>query len=79
MSEAFSAFVCKSPGMVNGTTVVEEHNTVNGQHYFKAVQPIGSLFGQEVEGDLTAYGATREIALQRLDDERQQLYQSLWA
>jgi hypothetical protein len=69
---------CCSPGLVmEGVTVIELPN--HGKPCFKAVSKIGSLFGSEVEGELTGIGATREQALERLKEERAKLYESMWA
>lgn len=54
----------------------EVHNSY-GQHYWIAMARIGSIFGSEVEGELKAIGPTKEIALDRLNTEREKLYQSL--
>lgn len=78
MSESINAFVCKSPGMVNGDITVVEITNAHGQHYFKATQPIGSLFGHEVHGELSGLGHTREQALENMAKDRQNLYNSLW-
>lgn len=69
----------KHPGMVTEEAVVTEVNNTMGQHYWKAVAPIGSLFGHKVEGELEGIGRTRDEALKRLADERSKLYESLWA
>lgn len=78
MSEPINAFVCKSPGMVNGDITVVEITNAHGQHYFKATQPIGSLFGQEVHGCCSGIGRTKEQALQRLAEDKKKLNESLW-
>lgn len=67
------------PGLVmEGTKVVEIHNA-HGQHYWKATEQIGSIFGSEVEGELEAYGRTKEETLERLAVKRRELHDSLWA
>ena len=68
----------KHPGMVTEEAVITEVTNDMGQHYWKAVAPVGSLFGQEVEGELTGIGQTKDEALRRLADERSKLYESLW-
>lgn len=78
MNQPITAFVCKSPGMVNGDITVVEINNAHGQHYFKATQPIGSLFGHEAQGELTGLGRTKEQALEHLAQDREKLYESLW-
>lgn len=63
-----------------GITVVEvwAYGFTPPLHYFRATQPIGSLFGHPVHGDLEGIGATREQALERLKKERKDLADSLW-
>ena len=62
---------------MDGVTLTEV-NTNNGQHYWKAVQPIGSIFGSEVEGEISAIGSTKEQCLKHLEEERIKLHESLW-
>lgn len=59
--------------------VITEIKNAHGQHYFKAVAQIGSIFGGEVDGEISAIGRTKEEALQHLEQERTKLYDSLWA
>lgn len=66
-------------GMTMGETTVREIHNCHGQHYWIARAPIGTLFGQEVEGELKGIGATKEQALERLKEERKKLNDSLWA
>lgn len=67
------------PGLImDGTKVVEIRNA-HGQHYWKATARIGSIFGADVEGELNGIGRTKEQALQRLEEERKKLYESMWA
>lgn len=69
---------CDSPGLtMEGATVVEIHNA-HGQHYFKATAEIGTIFGSEVEGQCEGIGATREQALERLQQDIKNLHESLW-
>ncbi len=51
----------------------------HGKPCWKATAKIGSIFGSEVEGELVAIGKTKEIALERLAEERRKLHESLWA
>lgn len=67
------------PGLTMEGVRVEEIRNAHGQHYWKAVAQIGSIFGSEVEGELTGIGRTRERALERLAQEQKRLYESLWA
>lgn len=71
----------KSPGLtMDGVTFehVVNPNSRSGA-YWTATAKIGSIFGADVEGELTGIGTTREMALARLDEERKKLYESLWA
>lgn len=63
--------------MVDGVQIEEIHNA-HGQHYFKATAKIGTIFGSEVEGEISAMGSTEEIALLNLAKERKELHESLW-
>jgi hypothetical protein len=69
---------CCRPGMVNGDITIEELPNALGGTFFKATQPIGSLFGSPVHGDLEGIGATKEQALERLKEDRDRLYDGLW-
>lgn len=66
-------------GLTMANTSVEEITNSHGQHYFKASAPIGTIFGAEVHGSLEGIGATREMALHRLEEEKRKLAESLWA
>lgn len=69
---------CCTPGLTMDGVVLTEIHNCHGQHYFKAVAQIGTIFGAEVEGELTGIGSTKEQALKRLDEERHKLHESLW-
>lgn len=73
-----TAFICQHPGLTTGNVKLEEVNNAHGQHYWKATEPIGTIFGEEVEGELSAMGSTKEIALANLAKEKQEMYDSLW-
>lgn len=45
---------------------------------WKASAEIGTLFGVEVQGELTGLGATKEEALSQLAKERSDLSESMW-
>lgn len=79
MSEPVHIHHSCSPGLTMEDVKVEDITNGMGQHYFKATSKIGSIFGAEVEVELSAIGLTREIALIRLQEEQRQLYESLWA
>lgn len=69
---------CDSPGLTTDEPFLTEVNNAHGQHYWKAVAQIGTIFGSEVEGEISAMGSTREQALERLVEERRKFYESLW-
>lgn len=50
----------------------------HGNPCWKATAQIGTIFGSEVEGQIEAYGSTKEIAIERLGEERRKLHESLW-
>jgi hypothetical protein len=56
----------------------EEIQNGHGQHYFVATAEIGSIFGHEVHGQIRGIGPTKERALERLEEDRKRLYESLW-
>jgi hypothetical protein len=58
--------------------VVTEIHNAHGQHYFKAVAQIGSIFGSEVDGECSGIGSTPEQALKRLREDQEKLHESLW-
>lgn len=67
------------PGLVPGDVALEEKTNCDGQSkYWRASRPIGHIFGAPVEGEIEAFGPTREIALERLREEQRKLYESLW-
>lgn len=65
------------PGLTMESVVVTELSN-HGKPCFKATARIGTIFGFEVEGECSGIGPTIEIALQRLDEDRKRLYESLW-
>jgi hypothetical protein len=68
------AITCSSVGLtMEGATVVECGGT------WMATAQIGSIFGQEVEGELRGVGPTREAALAKLAEAQRDLADSLWA
>lgn len=69
---------CCTPGLTTEGAVVTEVNTAHGQHFWKAVAKIGTIFGSEVEGEISAIGSTKEQALEHLAEERRKLHESLW-
>lgn len=71
----FVAFVDSEIGMSMGETVVNQR----GDGTWLATCPIGTLFGQEVEGECKGEGKSKEEALENLAKHRKQLNDSLWA
>lgn len=68
------SFTCSQIGLtVDGANVVEANGT------WIATAKIGSIFGQEVEGELRGVGLTREAALTKLAEAQRDLADSLWA
>lgn len=78
MSDNIIIHIDCTPGLTMGGLKLEEIHSANGQHYWKAVEQIGTLFGSEVDGEISAIGPTREKCLENLDKERQELHDSLW-
>jgi len=75
---SFSFFTDKHVGMDGGSQVEEIRND-HGQHYFKASYTPTHLFGSEVDAaPLFGYGATRELALERLEKEIEKFNESIW-
>lgn len=78
--ENIHAFCCSNIGItMDGDIKIEEIRNEHGQHYFKASQEIGTIFGSEVDGAIEAIGASKQQALERLKEEQKKLADSLWA
>lgn len=73
--EKFSAFTDSEIGMTMGGTKVEQQPDGS----WLATCPIGTLFGQEVEGECRGAGINKEAALEALAKDRKTLNDSLWA
>jgi hypothetical protein len=73
-----SCFIDKEPGLTMRGAVVTRCENVDGSKYFKAVAQIGTMFGAEVDGEITGIGNTLEIAMERLAEERAKLYNSMF-
>ena len=58
-------FVCENVGHVTGGVQVTEQ--IDGS--WLATCPIGNVFGEEVEGEHTAVGETKEAAISALEKE----------
>jgi hypothetical protein len=67
-----------NPGLTMEGVVFQEIGN-HGQPCWKATAQIGTIFGAEVEGELTGIGPTKEIAMERLNEEKRKLHESLWA
>lgn len=71
-----TSFHCDTEiGMTMGQTTV----TLLPDGTWKAVCPIGTLFGHRVHGECSGTGPTKEAALQALAKDRRDLNDSLWA
>ncbi len=66
-----------SPGLTM-EGVVFEHRENHGRPCCIATAQIGTIFGAEVHGEIKGIGKTQEQALERLQEERKKLYESLW-
>lgn len=71
-------FHCDSPGVTFEGVRFEERMNVDGSKYWHAEQDISSIFGSEVEGCCSGIGRTKEQALERLAEDKRELYESLW-
>lgn len=74
MSDEIQIHVDTEIGMTMGETTVEQ--LADGT--WKAICPIGTLFGSEVDGQCMGVGATREEALAALKVDRKNLSESMW-
>lgn len=75
VTENFVAFTDSEIGMTMGETKVVQQ----ADGTWLATCPIGTLFGQQVEGECRGVSATKEAALEALKKDRQNLNDSLWA
>ncbi len=57
---------------------IEEINNCHGQHYFKATLQIESIFGSEVDWQISAMGSTKEKCLENLQEEIRRFNEALW-
>lgn len=74
MNQDSHSITCSHVGLtMDGANVVEASGT------WIATAKIGSIFGQEVEGELRGVGQTREAALAKLAEAQRDLADSLWA
>lgn len=74
MSEPIQEFVCSEIGLTMGETKL----TRLPDGTWQATCPIGSIFGQEVEGECRGTGATMAEALKALAKDRHNLSESIW-
>jgi len=66
---------CQTPGMQMGDDAKCEQ-LPDGR--WLATQPIGYIFGSEVDGECQGVGSTKEEALDALKKDKDKLYESLW-
>jgi hypothetical protein len=69
-----SVHVCHQPGMMMEDTKIEQ--MPDGKWVARA--KMGSVFGVEVEGELTGEGDTKEDALAALKKNQDEMYEVLW-
>jgi hypothetical protein len=74
-SSSATCYACSEVGM----TMEGTHINQLADGSWKATAKIGTIFGAEVEGELTGIGPTKALALAALSEERQNLNESLWA
>ena len=67
-------FVCESVGHVTGGVEVTEQ----ADGTWLASCPIGNLFGEEVDGEHTGVGETREAAILELENEIKNFDEFMW-
>ena len=73
-SMAGSVFVCSSIGVTMDEVTFEQ--LTDGT--WRAVQPVGSIFGCEVDGECSGIGKTQKEALEALKEDRESLNESMW-
>lgn len=73
--EPIQCFIDSEIGMTMGEETVKQ--LPDGS--WIATCPIGTLFGSEVEGQVSGTGSTKEVALSALKQARKDLNDSLWA
>jgi hypothetical protein len=67
-------------GQNTGGVSVEEITNCHGQHYFRASTTVTHLFGMKIHAAPTVgIGATREIAIERMQQKLKEFNDSLWA
>lgn len=79
MNEEVKLFVCDRPGMVGGDVKFTEKTNFDGEPYWVATKDVTHLLGSKIDGCVVqGFGRTKEIALERLDKDEANLYESLW-
>lgn len=74
-----SAHQCEHIGVTFDQVTFEQKTNCDGMSkYWVARQAIGSLFGFEVDGECRGIGTTKEQALQRLNEDKEQLAETMW-
>lgn len=58
--------------------LLEQRKNCDGSLYWYAERRIGSIFGSVVQGVCSGIGRTKGQALERLQEDEAQLYESLW-
>lgn len=67
-------------GFTTGKVSLKRCENVGGTFYWKAIEPIDSIFGTDVDAEpLVGIGKTKEIALKRLEHSKRQFSESLLA
>ena len=75
MSQDWQAFVDQEVGMTLGNAMIE----VTPEGLFKLTMKIETIFGSEVDGQISGVGRTMDEAKANLAEERRRLNESLWA
>lgn len=65
--------VCQQVGYTAGPQYWEQRTNVDGRRYWHVREAIGSLGGFSVNGEIEAFGRTKEEASERLLVERKKL------
>lgn len=75
LPEQVFVHIDKSVGLTIGKMKVQQLEDGT----WEATEPIGSIFGVDVEGECRGTGPTEEAALEALAEDRIKLTDSLWA
>jgi hypothetical protein len=66
-------------GLTMEAVTCEQKTNIDGQPYWVCRQPIGTIFGSEVNGECSGIGRTQEQAMERLQEDVRKLSESIWA